>query len=295
MKVNLGGIVPLSTLDWTGVAAAVIFMRSCPLRCPHCHNWQLQSGESFEDLAEITKKIDGARPFISAVILSGGEPLVQLRAARAIAEHAKEAGLKVGIETSGRYPDRLAALLDEGLVDMVFLDVKEVLRDPEYAAATGRKGVAPRVRESLDLCLEAKVPLEVRTTVFPNMPSLDRLLEIGKFLSELGMGSFTIQQGLPSDCEAPFDPVPIKLLTYISSTMKERYGIDATIKKGPLSSQSRPYQTELFQICQLRKPHPKLRRDPMKEDQTQDQDQNRDQDRGQDQTQTQNHKTGDES
>jgi len=142
-------------------------------------------------------------------------------------------------------------------VDMVFLDVKEALRDPEYAAATGQRDVAPRVAESLRLCLEAEVPLEVRTTVFPKMPSLDRLLEIGGFLSDLGIRSYTLQQGLPSDCEKPFDPVPIKLLTYISTTMKERFGLDATIKKGPLSYRSRPYQTELFQICQLRKLHPR--------------------------------------
>jgi pyruvate formate lyase activating enzyme len=275
MRVNLGGIVPLSTLDWTGVSAAVVFMRGCPLRCPHCHNAHLQSGESFEDISEIKRKIDEAEPFISAVILSGGEPLAQLAACREMAHHAKDRGLKVGIETSGRFPDRLAALLNEGLADMVFLDVKEALKDPDYACATGRKGVAPIVRESLDLCLEAGVPLEVRTTVFPNMPSLDRLLEIGEFLSELGIGSFTIQQGLPSDCEKPFDPVPIKLLTYISSTMKERYGIEATLKKGPLPSRCRPYQTELFQICQLRKSHPKMRNDPMKE--KEDRDQNKDQ------------------
>jgi len=257
MKVNLGGIVPLSTLDWTGVAAAVIFMRGCPLRCPHCHNAHLQAGESLEDLSEIIKKVDEAGPFISALILSGGEPLVQGAACRRIAKAAGDRGLQVGVETCGYFPDRLASLIEDGLVDMVFLDVKEALRDPEYAAATGRRDVAPRVAESLRLCLEAGVPLEVRTTVFPKMPSLDRLLEIGKFLSDLGIRSYTLQQGLPSDCEKPFDPIPIKLLTYISTTMKERFGLDATIKKGPLSYRSRPYQTELFQICQLRKLHPR--------------------------------------
>ena len=154
MKVNLGGIVPLSTLDWTGAAAAVIFMRGCPLRCPHCHNAHLQTGESFEELADIKSRIDEAGPFISAVILSGGEPLVQLKASREIAIHSKNMGLKVGVETSGRFPDRIASLLGEGLVDMVFLDVKEALRDPEYARATGRWDVAPRVAESLRLCLD---------------------------------------------------------------------------------------------------------------------------------------------
>jgi pyruvate formate lyase activating enzyme len=255
MKVNFGGIVPLSTLDWTGVAAAVIFMRGCPLRCPHCHNAHLQSGETLEDINKIKKKIDEAGPFISALILSGGEPLVQLAACRVLAGHAKEMGLLVGVETSGYYPDRLASLIDDGLIDIVFLDVKEALQDPEYERATGRKGVAPRVAESLRLCLEAEVPLEVRTTVFPNMPSFDGLLEIGSLLREVGIGSYTLQQGLPSEGKEPFDPVPIKLLTYISSTLKERFSLDVTIKKGPLSSRSRPYQTELSQICQLRKLH----------------------------------------
>ena len=264
---NLGGIVPLSTLDWTGISAAVIFMRGCPLRCPHCHNAHLQSGETPEDIEKIKKKIDEAGPFISGVILSGGEPLVQLAASRAMARHAKVLGLLVGVETCGYFPHRLAGFIEEGLVDMVFLDVKEALKDPEYERATGRKGVAPRVAESLRLCLEAKVPLEVRTTVFPNMPSIDGLLEIAEHLRELGIGSITLQQGLAGEGEKPFDPVPIKLLTIAAQTMKERRGIDATVKKGPPPSRSRPYQTELFQICQLRKPHPVIRIDPKIEDQ----------------------------
>ncbi|MDF0591036.1 anaerobic ribonucleoside-triphosphate reductase activating protein [Candidatus Methanocrinis natronophilus] len=267
MKVNFGGVVPLSTLDWTGVSSAVIFMRGCPLRCPHCHNAHLQSGEELEDIERIKNKIDEAEPFISALILSGGEPLIQLDACRAISSHAKEKGLLVGVETSGYYPDRLASLIDDGLIDIVFLDVKEELKDPEYERATGRKGVAPRVAESLRLCLEAKVPLEVRTTVFPNMPSIDGLLEIAELLRELGIGAITLQQGLPSEGERPFDPVPIKLLTIAAQTMKELRGIDATVKKGPLPSRSSPYQTELSQICQLRKPHPVMRIDPKIEDQ----------------------------
>ncbi|MDF0594280.1 anaerobic ribonucleoside-triphosphate reductase activating protein [Methanotrichaceae archaeon M04Ac] len=267
MEINLGGIVPLSTLDWTGISAAVIFMRGCPLRCPHCHNAHLQSGETLEDIEKIKKKIDEAGPFISGVILSGGEPLVQLAACRAVAGHAKVLGLLVGVETCGYFPDRLAEIIEEGLVDMVFLDVKEALKDPEYERATGRKGVAPRVAESLRLCMEAKVPLEVRTTVFPNMPSIDGLLEIAELLRDLAVGSMTLQQGRPSEGEKPFDSVPIKLLTIAAQTMKERRGIDATVKKGPLPSRSRPYQTELFQICQLRKPHPVMRKDPKIEDQ----------------------------
>lgn len=259
MKVNLGGIVPLSTLDWTGIAAAVIFMRGCPLRCPYCHNRHLQSGESFEDLSSIKKEIDEAAPFITAIVLSGGEPLVQLKASRQIAQFAKEIGLKVGLETCGYFPDRLADLLAEGLVDKVFLDIKEALRDPEYSNATGRKDIAHRIRESLERCLESGVPLEVRTTVFPNTknvpnmpsPSLEGLMEIGILLAKANIMSFTLQQGLPRDRE-DFEPIPIKMLVDISNKIKDFCGINVNIKNSPMPFQSAPYQTKLPQICQLR-------------------------------------------
>jgi len=226
-RVNLGGIVPLSTVDWTGVAATVIFLRGCPLKCPHCQNWHLRSGESFEDLAVVEEKIRSAKPFVSAVVLSGGEPLAQPRAARDIAGFAKEVGLKVGVETCGFYPHVLKDLLEADLVDNVFLDVKAPLADPEYARATGREGVAPKVRECLETCLHLSVPLEVRTTVFPEMPSREEVGTIGELLRNLGIKSLTIQQGRPREGEEPFDPVPARELRDLAEAVKRLIGIDA--------------------------------------------------------------------
>ncbi len=230
-RVNLGGIVPLSTVDWTGVAAIVVFLRGCPLKCPHCQNWHLRSGESFEDLAVVEEMIRSASPFVSAVVLSGGEPLAQPRAARDIAGLAKELGLKVGVETCGFYPEVLRDLLEAELIDHVFLDVKAPLVDPEYARATGRDNVAPRVEECLKTCLSLNVPLEVRTTVFPEMPSSEEVGTIGEHLRNLGIGSpLTIQQGRPREGEEPFDPVPAKELRDLAEAVKKLIGIEAVYR-----------------------------------------------------------------
>jgi pyruvate formate lyase activating enzyme len=269
-RVNLGGMVPLSTVDWTGVAAAVIFLRGCPLRCPHCHNWQLQTGKSWESLSNLKRDIREAAPFVSAVVLTGGEPMVQPRAARRIAEFAKEEGLQVGVETSGYYPDRLSQLVEDGLVDQVFLDVKAVLRDPPYAQATGRKDVAPQVRESLERCARLGVPLEVRTTIFPKMlprqvpagsaPSPEEVREIAQALADVKsrypenqLHLLALQQGVHSNGEKPFQPVSMKTLTELSQLIRDL--IEVEVKKGPVSKLGSFYQTDLRELSQLCRLH----------------------------------------
>ncbi len=219
MKVNLGGVVPLSTVDWPGVAATVIFLRGCPLRCPHCQNSHLQTGESPVELSVVNENIQEAAPFVSAVVLSGGEVLMQPSAAEEIARFARVRSLKVGIETCGYYPDRLAGLVEKGLVDRVFLDVKAALRDPEYARVTGRENVASRVKESLDRCIELGVSLEVRTTVFPEMPSSGELREIAGYLSRRGIEVLVLQQGLPGEDE--FEPLSKERLEELASTIED--------------------------------------------------------------------------
>lgn len=247
MQVNLGGIVHLSTVDWKGLSSMVLFLRGCPLRCPHCHNRELQKGENLVELYtiinEIVKvKIVGcplgsgqinleeaykrltAMPSVNAVILSGGEPLVQIDQAIALAHAARGLGLKVGLETCGYYPERLSRLLKNGLIDKVFLDVKATLRDPEYEKATGLADVAPRVLESLRLAMSSEVLFEVRTAVFPEMPLATDLIKIAKTLIELkkeypksNMDSMVLHQGRPIDRE--FEPVQMERIRALSRSV----------------------------------------------------------------------------
>ncbi len=255
LNVNLGGIVPLSTVDWPGRAALVVFLRGCPLRCPHCHNRQLQSGESsvpFHVIASrIVAQVKGVRsdtrnpasiplqinlddasqrassqPFVDAFVLSGGEPLHQPDACARLFRLARSLHLSTGLETSGYYPDRLEKLLEKDLVDKVFLDLKTALKEIDYERATGTSGAAGRVRESLEICCKLGVALDTRSTVFPEMPSCTQLTEVAGTLLELRakypesrLESLILQQGHARDGEPRFEPVSLEAIQEMASAV----------------------------------------------------------------------------
>ncbi|MDM7912881.1 MAG: anaerobic ribonucleoside-triphosphate reductase activating protein [Methanotrichaceae archaeon] len=256
MKVNLGGIVHLSTVDWPGKACMVVFLRGCPLRCPHCQNRDLWEGTSPVDLSLIRNEMVKAKPFISAFVLSGGDPLMQPEPALALLESAKSLGLSAGLETSGCYPDRLFELLKKNVVDRVFLDIKTALKEPEYARATGmldtgRRDVAHRVSESLRICMSFGVPLEIRTAVFPEMPSFTELREIAETLNVLKdefpdnqLDAVVIQQGRPRERE--FEPVAWDELQAVAESIECIGDIDILVRAVPKAKLSKVDNPELL-------------------------------------------------
>ena len=102
MDVNFGGFESLSTVDYPGRAAFVVFLRGCSKRCAWCQNRDLQTGEVFVPIETIFEFIRTSSPYVGAVVLSGGEPLEQPEACKAISDYARELGLWVGIHTSRR-------------------------------------------------------------------------------------------------------------------------------------------------------------------------------------------------
>lgn len=234
MMVNLGGIVPLSTVDWPGRVSAVIFLRGCPFRCPFCQNAELQSGWTPVEIPELINRLFPRRGAgqsilhefsgsvrIDSVVLSGGEPLAQRDAVIAIAGEVDARGLDLGVETNGYYPETLEALISEGILSMVFLDIKAAPREDAYFRATGIRDAPPRVLRSLDVLMENDVPFEIRITVFPGMPSEDELNEISDLLRRLkprSLESVVLQQGIPPRGE--FEPVSDEDLRRLAQSLK---------------------------------------------------------------------------
>jgi pyruvate formate lyase activating enzyme len=212
VKLNYGGAVPISTVDWHGKVSITLFLGGCPLRCPYCQNYRILSEPNIVDVAEVEKEIKKAKPFVSSIVFSGGEPLMQASAIKHLAMFAKENGLLVGIQTNGFYPEHVAELIKMGLVDKYFVDVKAPPDDPamyakvvgsgEYdAVIAGPEEIVERVTETVDIIAKSGTELEIRTTVIPGLiGSPDEISGIATWISKHLKGkdvAYVIQQGLP--------------------------------------------------------------------------------------------------
>jgi pyruvate formate lyase activating enzyme len=194
MKLNVGKIISISTVDWHGKSSHVIFFNGCSLRCPYCQNYKLIDCKKLVDIEKIKKGILDAKMFISAVVFSGGEPTMQPDGLIHLAEFIKRQGLLVGIQTNGCFPGVLRKLARNKLVDKIFLDIKaSPLKGYRYGQITnGAYIVADRVIQSLNI---PDVTIEARTTIFR---SLNDSLEIAKYLVDSHYkGTYVIQQGVP--------------------------------------------------------------------------------------------------
>ncbi len=115
----------------------MIFCQGCPWRCRYCHNQGLldPNANTLIHWREVRDFLTRRVGLLDAVVFSGGEPTAQNALAAAIPE-VRALGFKIGLHTSGAYPERLRRLLP--LLDWVGLDIKSL---PEgYDEITGVKG-----------------------------------------------------------------------------------------------------------------------------------------------------------
>lgn len=184
----VGGSV-ISSVEFHGNMSLVIFMSGCPLTCRYCHNVELLEDKTDKSFEEIRQEIDSSADFLDAVVISGGEPLMQLDALIEIFTYVRQIGLKTKLDTSGIYPDKIKTLLDLKLLDFVSLDVKTTFS--KYRKITG-SNVGFQVKRSMELInADENVHLEVRTTY---VPTLHTKKDIINLVDEIEADIYTIQQ-----------------------------------------------------------------------------------------------------
>ena len=188
---TVAGLVPFTSIDFPGLLAAVVFFKGCPLRCPFCHNPALQENDGQGEItwAEVISFFKSRKGKLDGVVFSGGEPLMQPDIV-ALAQEVKALGFKVGIHTSGVYPDKLREMVS--YLDWVGLDIKAPWN--KYDTLSGRSNMAAKVQESLRFLLESGMEFEVRTTCDPRNLVPQDILTIAQDLKNLGVQTYALQK-----------------------------------------------------------------------------------------------------
>lgn len=189
-SLRVGGLVPLTTLDFPDHLACVLFCQGCGWRCRYCHNPGLipacgEQEKPWEDILGFLRERFG---LLEAVVFSGGEPTLQLALPEAIAE-VRAMGFKVGLHSAGIKPKLFRQVLP--LVDWVGFDIKAL---PEHSTLiTGVEGSGKANWKSLEHLLESNVAHECRTTVHWQLFDAERLWDMAQRLRALGVERFAVQ------------------------------------------------------------------------------------------------------
>ena len=107
---RIGGITPLTTIDFPGRLAAVLYCQGCPWRCSYCHNPNCSTpprpprwtGRRCWPSAQAPGLLDG-------VVFSGETRTLQAGLPQAL--EGAPMGFATALHTGGMYPERLTAVL----------------------------------------------------------------------------------------------------------------------------------------------------------------------------------------
>ncbi len=176
------GLQKMTLLDFPGHVACTVFLGGCDFRCPFCHNFDLATGKSPPqmDELELLSFLCSRRELLEGVAITGGEPCLSSGLHNMILR-IKDLGLAVKLDTNGNHPERLRALMEDGLLDYVAMDIKN--RPVKYARTCGVEVVnMKKICESVSVLMNGTVPYEFRTTVVDEFHTLRDFEEIAEWV-----------------------------------------------------------------------------------------------------------------
>lgn len=197
MQAYIKAIEPVS-VDWTKNVCLKIFFAGCDFRCPFCNTPELieTKEEYIVELRDIKKEIELNSGFTEAVIFTGGEPCLQRPQLIDLAKFCKEKKIMAGLETNGSKPDVINALLKDGLLKFIALDLKVPFREDMFEKATKSRTffittsqIMQDIKATIDILQRYKeiVDIEIRTTIVPGLIfRKEDILEIALVVDQLG-------------------------------------------------------------------------------------------------------------
>lgn len=205
----------MTLLDFPGRVACTIFLGGCDFACPYCHNFDLAKGyvPAALDSEELLSFLEKRKGLLDGVAITGGEPCLN-KGLPDLIRQIRSLGYAVKLDTNGNHPTVLKALLDEGLLDYVAMDIKN--SPAKYAVTAGLDQIdLTPVRQSIGLLMRGTTPYEFRTTVVGEFHDTEDFEEIGQMIA--GASSYFLQ------CFTDRESVPYKNLHAPDKEDLQRY------------------------------------------------------------------------
>jgi len=192
---NIQGYQKMTLLDYPGRMACTVFTGGCNFRCPFCHNAGLVLEPTVNGNAEseVLAYLEKRKGLLDGVCITGGEPLLQQDVGE-FAAKVKAMGYSVKLDTNGSLPEKLKALVSEGNIDYIAMDIKS---SPEgYGRATGCEADISAIKESVEFIRSCGICHEFRTTAVKGIHTVEDFRAIGEWLE--GESAYFIQSFVDS-------------------------------------------------------------------------------------------------
>lgn len=167
MTIKIGGIQPVTLLDYPQKVSAILFLSGCNMRCPFCYNPNLVLPELIEkndsyDENDVFDFLKERKKYLDGVVITGGEPLMQNDIVKFIRQ-IKRLGYSVKIDTNGLTPLVIQELLDKKFIDYIAMDIKGPVE--AYKKFCGVDIKPDIIKQSIDIVKNSSLPYEFRSTL----------------------------------------------------------------------------------------------------------------------------------
>jgi len=200
----IGGVQELTTLDFPGRLAAVVFTLGCNFRCGYCHNPQFVQCQGETLTSSIPEEVffkflEKRKGKLEGVCISGGEPTLQSDILE-FAGKIKRMGFLVKLDTNGTRSGVLKKMIAEKVVDFFAMDIKTSLSrygeiintfPRSSKSGVGEDLLINEVKKSKEIIQNSGLPYEFRTTAVKGKHTKEVFEEIGEWLK--GAEAYFIQ------------------------------------------------------------------------------------------------------
>ena len=217
---KIAGFQKLTLLDYPSKVACIIFTQGCNYKCPYCQNSGLidHSNEDLIDEEEIFKYLNKRKGVIDGIVISGGEPTIQ-KDLKTFMKKVKDLGFLVKLDTNGSNPNLVEEIINEGLVDYIAMDIKNVLK--LYKDVTDVTPKVENLKRSIELIKNSPIEHEFRTTIIKNIHDIDKILEICSYVEgeKMFLQNFVRSENVLGEYLEPFSEAE---LVEIDNILKEK-------------------------------------------------------------------------